>query len=151
MLANEDAKRFPAPLVLKQVQNKMDLDRLKQILDWMARSPAAELEISDGDFEVHLKKNEAGPAAVIPGNAVAPTRGHEVVAASYGVIHLSPAPGSAPFVTPGQQVAAGQSLCTIEAMKVYSPIEADRPGTIAAILVEDGVEVSVGQALFRIE
>lgn len=129
----------------------MDLDRLKEILDWMARSPVAELEISDGDFEVHLKKAEAG-AVIEPAVGPAPgSKANDIVSASFGVIHLSPAPGAAPFVSLGQPVTKGQSLCTIEAMKVFSPIEADRAGTLAAILVEDGAEVSAGQALFRIE
>lgn len=126
----------------------MDLDRLKEIVDWMARSPVDELEISDGDFAVHLKKSPGGQPAPVP---VAPApEGHDIAAATYGTIHLSPAPGSAPFVTLGQVVTVGQSLCTIEAMKVFSPIEADRAGTIAAILVEDGAEVAAGQSLFRI-
>ena len=128
----------------------MDLDRLKDILDWMARSPVEELRISDGDFEVHLKKGPVGQPVAVPAAPVAP-KGHDIVAATYGVIHLSPAPGNAPFVTLGQPVTKGQSLCTIEAMKVFSPIEADRAGTIAAILVEDGAEVAAGQPLFRMD
>lgn len=130
----------------------MDLDRLKEILDWMERSSVAELQISDGDFEVHLRKAE-GSGSVAPAAAVAPPQpaGHEVVSTSFGVIHLRPAPDSPPFVTIGQTVSVGQSLCTIEAMKVFSPIEADRAGIIAAILVEDGTEVAAGHALFRIE
>ncbi|WP_175528420.1 acetyl-CoA carboxylase biotin carboxyl carrier protein [Devosia crocina] len=118
----------------------------------MARSPVAELEISDGDFEVHLKKAASGQAvAAMPPAPSKAKKGYDVVAASFGVIHLSPAPGADPFVALGQAVTAGQSLCTIEAMKVFSPIEADRAGTLAAILVEDGAEVSAGQTLFRIE
>lgn len=131
---------------------KMDLDRLRDVLDWMARSPVVELQISDGDFEVHLKKASGGaPDGVAAVPAAAPAKGHEVTAASYGTIHLSPAPGSAPFVALGQAVSAGQSLCVIEAMKVFSPIEADRAGVVAAILVEDDAEVAVGQPLFRLE
>lgn len=129
----------------------MDLNRLKEILDWMARSPVEELEMADGDFEVHLKKSTAREASTAPAELPRQSSGHDIVATSYGVIHLTPAPDSQPFVTLGQKVAAGQSLCTIEAMKVFSPIEADIPGTIAAILVEDGAEVTAGQALFRIE
>ncbi|MCW5720078.1 MAG: acetyl-CoA carboxylase biotin carboxyl carrier protein subunit [Devosia sp.] len=130
----------------------MDLDRLKEILDWMERSSVAELQISDGDFEVHLKKAE-GAVGAPPIAAVVPERpaGHEVVSTSFGVIHLRPAPDSPPFVTLGQTVVVGQSLCTIEAMKVFSPIEAERAGKIAAILIEDGAEVGAGHALFRIE
>lgn len=134
---------------LLSATQKMDLNRLKEILDWMARSPVVELELADGGFEVHLKKDSGGKAAPVP--APAPkAAGHEIVASTYGVIHLSPAPASAPFVTLGQSVAVGQSLCTIEAMKVFSAIEADRAGTVAAILVEDGAEVAAGQPLFRI-
>jgi acetyl-CoA carboxylase biotin carboxyl carrier protein len=130
----------------------MDLDRLQEILDWMAKSPVAELEISDGDFEVRLVRDAGGAIASTPAPAAAEaSTGHEVVAASHGVIHLSPAPGSAPFVEVGQAVSVGQTLCVIEAMKVFSPIEADRAGTIAAILVADGAEVAAGQKLFRLD
>lgn len=117
----------------------------------MARSPVDELELREGDFEVHLKKSAGGQVAAVPPSPATPERGYDVVAASYGVVHLSPAPGAPPFVTLGQTVAAGHSLCTIEAMKVFSPIEVDRAGTVTAILVEDGAEISAGQALFRIE
>lgn len=129
----------------------MDLQRLKDLLDWMARSPVDEIELREGDFEVHLKKSPGGQVASVPPIPAPLERGHDVVAASYGVVHLSPSPGAPPFVVLGQSVANGHSLCTIEAMKVFSPIEADRAGTIAAILVDDGAEVSAGQTLFRIE
>jgi acetyl-CoA carboxylase biotin carboxyl carrier protein len=135
---------------LLSAKRKMDLKRLKEILDWMARSPVVELEIADGEFEVRLKKDTGGEVAPVPVLA-SKAAGHEIVASTYGVIHLGPAPASAPFVALGQSVAVGQSLCTIEAMKVFSSIEADRAGTIAAILIEDGAEVAAGQPLFRIE
>ena len=151
MLANGNFSGIPLSRYSSIAWNKMDLTRLKEILDWVARSPVEELEISDGDFEIHLKKNAASQASSAPSDLPGQSSGHDVVATSYGVIHLTPAPDSQPFVTFGQTVAAGQSLCTIEAMKVFSPIEADRAGTIAAIMVEDGAEVSAGQALFRIE
>lgn len=129
----------------------MDLDRLKEILDWMARSPVAELEISDGDFEVHLKKSAGAASASPVAPAASVAAGQDVTAAGFGVIHLSPAPGAPPFVTKGQAIAVGQTLCTIEAMKVFSPIEAECAGTLVAILVADGADVSSGQSLFRIE
>jgi acetyl-CoA carboxylase biotin carboxyl carrier protein len=132
-----------------RLQRKMDLNRLKEILDWMAKSPVVELEISDGDFEVRLVRDAGGTVAAT--RAAEPSTGREVVAATHGVIHLSPAPGSAPFVQVGQAVAVGQTLCVIEAMKVFSPIEADRAGTVAAILVADGAEVAAGQKLFRLD
>lgn len=135
---------------LLSAAQKMDLNRLKELVVWIGRSPVAELELADGGFEVHLKKNTGGEPAQPP-VAASTVPGYEIVASTYGVIHLGPAAGSAPFVTVGQLIARGQSLCTIEAMKVFSAIEADREGTITAILVEDGAEVTAGQPLFRID
>lgn len=129
----------------------MDLERLKQILDWMARSPLSELEVSDGDFKVHLVRNRDGqPVQASPILSVAPG-GHEVLAPTYGVVHLSPDPASPLFVVVGQVVTVGQPLCIIEAMKVFSTIEAEMPGTVADILVAQGAEVTAGQPLFRLE
>ena len=127
----------------------MVLDRLKAIIDWMARSPLGELEIAEGDFHVHLVK--AGNGVEVSPPASQPPSGHVVTAASYGVVHLSPAPGADPFVAVGQHVEIGQSLCVIEAMKVFSPVEAEQAGTVAAILVADGADVTAGQPLFRLE
>lgn len=127
----------------------MDLDRLKAIIDWMAQTPLGELEIAEGDFRVHLVKTARGIEPAPPAEAMA--EGRIVAAASFGVIHLSPAPDAAPFVQIGQRVAAGQSLCVIEAMKVFSPIEAEAGGTVSAILVADGADVTTGQPLFRLE
>lgn len=129
----------------------MDLNRLRNILDWMARSPLSELEVSDGDFRVHLVRGGAGqPVQASPVSSVAPG-GHEVLAPTYGVVHLSPDPTSPLFVMVGQVVTVGQPLCIIEAMKVFSTIEAEVAGTIAEILVVQGAEVAAGQPLFRME
>jgi biotin carboxyl carrier protein len=54
-------------------------------------------------------------------------------------------------VVSGQVVTVGQPLCIIEAMKVFSTIEAEVAGTIAEILVVQGAEVAAGQPLFRME
>lgn len=127
----------------------MDLDRLKAIIDWMADSRLSELELTDGDFHIHLVKAAQG---IVPALAPEPVLTGEIVKSlSYGVVHLAPSAGAEPFVKVGQQVETGQSLCVIEAMKVFSPVEAEHAGTIAAILVEDGAEVTAGQPLFRIE
>lgn len=129
----------------------MDLERLKQIVDWMARSPLSELEVSDGDFKVHLVRDRDGqPVQASPVSSVAPG-GHEVLAPTYGVVHLSPDTASPLFVVVGQVVTVGQPLCIIEAMKVFSTIEAEVPGTVAEILVAQGAEVAAGQPLFRLE
>ena len=127
----------------------MDLDRLKAIINWMAKSPLGELEIAEGEFRVRLVKTPTGVEVVTPPEAEA--GGDTVTAPRYGVVHLSPARGSDPFVQVGQNVEVGQSLCMIEAMKVFSPVEAEQGGRIAAILVDDGADVKAGQPLFRLE
>jgi acetyl-CoA carboxylase biotin carboxyl carrier protein len=68
----------------------------------------------------------------------------------FGVVHLTPAPGEAPFVNLGDTIAEGQALCTIEAMKMFNAIESEFSGALLEILVAPGSEVESGQPLFRI-
>jgi acetyl-CoA carboxylase biotin carboxyl carrier protein len=74
----------------------------------------------------------------------------ECLAPLYGVIHLQPSPGEPLFVQPGQKVAAGQTLCVIEAMKVFNEVRAEADATIVEALVRSGDEVEAGQSLFRL-
>ena len=60
-------------------------------------------------------------------------------------------PGASPFVEVGQHVNVGDTLCIIEAMKLLNQIEADKAGTIKAILVENGQPVEYDQPLFIID
>jgi acetyl-CoA carboxylase biotin carboxyl carrier protein len=76
--------------------------------------------------------------------------GHIVTSPFVGTFYRKPNPDSAIYVSLGERVAKGQTLCIIEAMKLMNEIEADVAGSIAAILVEDGASVEYGQALFRI-
>jgi acetyl-CoA carboxylase biotin carboxyl carrier protein len=69
---------------------------------------------------------------------------------SFGVFHRTPSPDTPPFVTLGSAVQAGQTLCLIEAMKVFTSITAPCAAVIDAILVEAGEEVEAGQVLFRL-
>jgi acetyl-CoA carboxylase biotin carboxyl carrier protein len=67
-----------------------------------------------------------------------------------GTYYQSSSPGTKPFVTVGQPVQPGDTLCIIEAMKILNQIEADRAGIVRAMLVEDGHPVEFGQPLFVI-
>ena len=66
-------------------------------------------------------------------------------------MYTSPSPEAAPFVSLGQTVKAGDTLCIVEAMKMFNEIEADRSGKIVEILVTNGDPVEYDQALFIIE
>lgn len=149
----------------------MDLRKLKTLIDLVAESGIAELEITEGEGKVRIVKfsqstqpvpvyEHAAPvmAAVAPAAAAAPAApapdpipaGHVVKAPMVGTFYRAPNPGAAPFVEVGQSVKEGDALCIIEAMKLLNEIEADKAGVIKEILVENGEPVEYGQPLFVI-
>lgn len=75
---------------------------------------------------------------------------HTVKSPIVGTFYEAPGPGALPFVKPGDQVAAGQVLCIIEAMKLMNEIEADASGEVVKVLVNNGQPVEYGQPLFAI-
>jgi len=96
-----------------------------------------------------------GSPAPTPGSgAAAPAAAeeelHTVKSPIVGTFYEAPGPGALPFVKPGDQVAAGQVLCIIEAMKLMNEIEADASGEIVKVLVNNGQPVEYGQPLFAI-
>ncbi|HMN65919.1 MAG TPA: acetyl-CoA carboxylase biotin carboxyl carrier protein [Burkholderiaceae bacterium] len=159
----------------------MDLRKLKTLIDLVAESGISELEITEGDGKVRIVKSQAAPvmmqapmqvaapavagpapvaAAAAPGApgpaapaAPAPEApaGHLVKSPMVGTFYRSAQPGADPFVSVGSQVKEGDTLCIIEAMKLMNEIEADKSGTIKAVLVDNGSPVEFGQPLFAIE
>lgn len=148
----------------------MDLRKLKTLIDLVAESGIAELEITEGEGKVRIVKFSqalqpvayqapeapavvATPAAA-PAAAAEPAapviQGHVVKAPMVGTFYRSPNPGAAPFIEVGQSVKEGDPLCIIEAMKLLNEIEADKSGVIKEILVENGEPVEYGQPLFVI-
>ena len=75
---------------------------------------------------------------------------HTVKSPIVGTFYEAPGPGALPFVKPGDQVAAGQVLCIIEAMKLMNEIESDKSGEVVKVLVSNGQPVEYGQPLFAI-
>jgi acetyl-CoA carboxylase biotin carboxyl carrier protein len=145
----------------------MDLRKLKTLIDLVAESGIAELEITEGEGKVRIVKFSqsvqpvayvpeapaaapaAPPAAAAPVAPPAPS-GHVVKAPMVGTFYRAPNPGASPFVEVGQAVKEGEPLCIIEAMKLLNEIEADKSGVIKEILVENGEPVEYGQPLFVI-
>ena len=94
----------------------------------------------------------AAPAAAAASAAPAAEKpGHAVTSPFVGTFYRTPAPDQPSFVDVGTVVKKGQVLCIVEAMKLMNEIEADVPGRVAEILVENGQPVEFGQTLFRIE
>jgi acetyl-CoA carboxylase biotin carboxyl carrier protein len=151
----------------------MDIRKVKKLIELLEQSNINELEINEGDESVRISRGgsnltyaapvpapvavAAAPAAQ-PAAAPAPSddtateepSGHAVKSPMVGTFYTAPAPGSPPFVSVGQKVAAGDVLCIIEAMKMMNQIEADKAGTIGAILVDDGEPVEFDQPLVTI-
>jgi acetyl-CoA carboxylase biotin carboxyl carrier protein len=148
----------------------MDLRKIKKLIDLLEESNLAELEIKEGEEVVRLSripKAHAAPpapaaaapvyaaAAPAPVVAEAPAAdalpaGHVVKAPMVGTYYASATPGTPPFVKVGQQVAAGETLGIIEAMKMFNQIEADVAGTVKAILIENGQPVEFDEPMFVI-
>jgi len=150
----------------------MDLRKLKTLIDLVADSGIAELEITEGEGKVRIVKfsQAVQPVAYAAGPAVAPApaaavpaaaepaaaatpavpEGHVVKAPMVGTFYRAPNPGASPFAEVGQAVKEGEPLCIIDAMKLLNEIEADKSGVIKQILVENGEPVEYGQPLFVI-
>jgi acetyl-CoA carboxylase biotin carboxyl carrier protein len=68
-----------------------------------------------------------------------------------GTAYVSPEPGAPPFVKVGDQVAVGDTLLIVEAMKTMNPIPAPRDGRVARILIANGTPVEFGEALMILD
>ena len=156
----------------------MDLRKLKTLIDLVQQSGIAELEVTEGEERVRICRGVSGmqpaapiqvyapqpvvgpaPAPAAPGAAAgaaaAPAEadlpeGHVIRSPMVGTFYRSSAPGAKAFIEVGQAVKSGDTLCIIEAMKLRNEIEADRDGTVKAILVENGQPVEYGEPLFLI-
>ena len=154
----------------------MDLQKIKELIDVLAASDLAEIELIEGEHRVRLIKRmraeegayvsaaaasvyatpDARAQAIVPSETLCQpplkTQGDErVTAPMYGVLHLTPAPGVATFVQLGDTVKPGQTLCMIEAMKMFHEVKVRSAGRIEAILAASGEEVEAGAELFRLK
>ncbi|KTF70550.1 acetyl-CoA carboxylase biotin carboxyl carrier protein [Sphingomonas sp. HT-1] len=150
----------------------VDIELVRQLAAVLDDTQLTEIEVEDGERRVRVARKvtaasapvqyAAQPApmlAAAPAAAAAPA---EIVAAPQpaanavkspmvGTAYLKPNPEAKTFVTVGQQVAAGDTLLIIEAMKVMNPIQAPTAGTVKAILVENGQPVEFDQPLVVVE
>ncbi len=145
----------------------MSLERIQELLQLMKEHDLAELELSEKDFSIKLKKatslalTATQPAALPPAAAAsavtaAPQKsaGDEglvpIKSPIVGTFYRAPAPDAQPFVNAGQKVTKDTVVCIVEAMKIMNEIKAGVNGTIERILVENGEPVEYGQPLFLV-
>ncbi|EDN4186871.1 acetyl-CoA carboxylase biotin carboxyl carrier protein [Salmonella enterica subsp. enterica serovar Newport] len=156
----------------------MDIRKIKKLIELVEESGISELEISEGEESVRISRTTANAgfpvmqqAYVAPmmqqpalSNAVAPAAtpameapaaaeisGHIVRSPMVGTFYRTPSPDAKAFIEVGQKVNVGDTLCIVEAMKMMNQIEADKAGTVKAILVESGQPVEFDEPLVVIE
>jgi acetyl-CoA carboxylase biotin carboxyl carrier protein len=141
-------------------------DVVQKLIDMMGEGNIRAMDLSFGALRLSLEANGTGSAAstVVPQHhsqqvqqnvpAVespdAPS-GHVITAPMIGTFYVAPAPNEPPFVQPGDQIAEGQTIGIIEAMKIMNEIAADRAGTIVGIIASDGETVEYGSPLIIVE
>jgi len=152
----------------------MDLRKLKTLIDLVAESGIAELEVTEGDGKVRIVRSmqpsaqpqmymtapqvaapappplAAAPSLETPPAAPVAPVGNIVKSPMVGTFYRSPAPGKPPYIELGSVVKVAEPVCIIEAMKLLNEIEAGFDGVIKEILVENGQPVEFGQPLFLI-
>ncbi len=159
--------------------DKQKIKKIKKLIQLLQETGIGEIEIHEGEDSIRISRNGAAmiatPQFIAPGFAQAPAvattpashitqipgspeskpakevEGHLVKSPMVGTVYLASAPGEKPFVEVGQSVNMGDTICVIEAMKMFNQIEADKTGTISARLIENGNPVEYDQALFIIE
>lgn len=159
----------------------MDIRKIKKLIELLEESGIAEIEIKEGEEAVRISRMPAGaaggtasaqvthlttppaggqsvasgaPLALPAAEAAAPkpkAGEHVITAPMVGTFYASPTPGAKPFVEIGDEIAVGQVLCIIEAMKMMNQIEADKAGRITSIMAQSGDPVEFGQPLFVLE
>jgi len=152
----------------------MDTKEIQRLLDYIAKSPLAEVSIETEGLKVSVKKNStaaptvtvaAAPAPVAA--ATAPTAAAPVAAAPVaapvadnlytvkspmiGTFYRAAGPDKENYVEVGSEIAPGKTLCMIEAMKLFNEIDSEVSGKIVKILVDNASPVEFDQPLFLVE
>jgi acetyl-CoA carboxylase biotin carboxyl carrier protein len=157
----------------------LDLDKLRELIGIFQSSELAEMEMEEEGRRIRLSKQHpgavhpqhilthmapAGHIAADPTASAAPPPGAKPAEPSeeieeglvtidspmVGVFYAAPAPGEPPFVTPGDEVEEGQTVCIVEAMKLMNEVAAKVHGTIVSVLVDNGEPVEYNQPLFAV-
>ena len=154
----------------------MDIRKIKKLIEMLEASGIAELEITEGEESVRINRYgqmppmmppapypmpypaapQAPAAAPAPAAETAPAGkpapdGKLIRSPMVGTFYNAPAPDADPFIKLGDNIKAGDTVCIIEAMKMFNRIEADFGGKVVEILVENGQPVEYDEPLFVVK
>lgn len=149
-----------------------DLRYVRELAKVLRQNDLDEIEIESGEHRVLLRRNtaveaaavaprpvvyEAAPAAAAPVAAPAPAApvapaqtGTFITSPFVGTFYRSASPDTPSFVEIGSTVQRGQTLCIVEAMKLFNELEAEFPCVIEEILLDNAKPVEYGAKLFRV-
>jgi len=141
--------------------DRSEASRIRDLIDLVETSDVGELSIEDQGVKITVRRQEErGPAAPV---AAAPEPNGEVSGGPtvsqlikiespmVGTFYRSPSPAAEPFVEEGDRVEVGQTLCILEAMKLFNELKSEQAGVIRTILVSNAEPVEFGQPLFELE
>ena len=151
----------------------MNIEELKELLEFVAERNIAELELEEGGTKLKIRKSLAGPppeaqpgvgpavntpvsgnapadSAVAAGGTALENGLIYITSPMVGTFYRQPEPGAEPFAREGDYVKKGQVLCIIEAMKLMNEIESEHEGQLVKVLVENGQPVQYGDQLFAV-
>jgi len=150
----------------------VDIRKIKKLIELLEESALTEIEISEGEESIRLSRSSPlDPAESTTANPL-PARLTEtpspesssiaatledlpgtvpVVSPMVGTFYAAPNPESSPYVKTGSEVTLGDTLCVIEAMKIFNHVDAECSGVIRKILKNSGDPVEFGETLFLIE
>ncbi|MEO0540626.1 MAG: acetyl-CoA carboxylase biotin carboxyl carrier protein [Cyanobacteria bacterium P01_A01_bin.105] len=155
----------------------LNFNELRQLVAALDQTDVAELTLKSSDFELTLRKSTGVVASTVativdplpaapaptpqlsaePTVAPEPTPPkvdsnlQEITSPMVGTFYRSPAPEEPAFVSPGDRIQTGQTVCIIEAMKLMNELEAEISGEIVEVLVENAEPVEFGQPLMRVK
>ena len=175
------SKSTPARAEKPLTQSEMKTSEIRDLIDFIAQSGLNEVDIETKELKLHVKREPdqkvlksaapvvaapvavpAAPVVAAPVAAAPAAPKAEKPAASgkataeikspmIGTFYRSANPDSPPFVSVGDKVSKGQTVCIIEAMKLFNEIESEVSGTIVKVMVENSSPVEYDQVLFVVE
>ncbi|MED5407447.1 MAG: acetyl-CoA carboxylase biotin carboxyl carrier protein [Pseudomonadota bacterium] len=147
----------------------MDIRKVKKLIELLEESGLTELEISEGEESVRLSRSGTAtaaqshplvdlPAPELPVLLAQDNQEQQptldtiaVISPMVGTYYAAANPDSEPYVTLGSEVNVGDTLCVIEAMKIFNQVETETSGIVRKILKRSGDPVEYGETLFLIE
>ena len=159
----------------------MEFKDIKNIVDLMKKNSISDFELEKEGFKIKLHRTDGSktenvqlqsyippaaaqtipvPSAIPASAAVAPetsanesnnSSDPEIKSPMIGTFYRSPNPESDPFVSEGDSIKVGQTICIVEAMKLFNDIESEVSGKIVKILVDDNSPVEFDQPIFEID